>query len=210
MGSTLPPLTESQFREEILRASKSSYSSACLTALYLHYTELRRWNASLSLVGPGTAQDALARHYIESLAASPLISSTDRCLVDIGSGAGFPGFVLAATNPSLKVNLVESRERKWAFLKTVVRRSGLSCQCLNVRVERPLSRQIPRRIDVVTCRALTVSPAIFELMEEASPSVRFLLWCGIREPMLPKGFEVAHQISLEGSKHRRIVEILKL
>ena len=55
-------------------------------------------------------------------------------LLDLGSGAGFPGIVLAAARPDLEVTLLEARERKWAFLAAACRRAGLACRCLNARV----------------------------------------------------------------------------
>ncbi len=206
MGSSLPALTEHQFQDRLLRLSPTC-SESTLRALYLHYRELRRWNPRLSLVGPGTAADIVERHYGESLAALPLIRSDDRVLVDIGTGAGFPGLVLAAALPALSVVLTEARQRKWAFLTTAVRRCGLSCKCLDVRVERPLPRGLPREIDIVTCRALAISPELLEALEKVSPQIRFLLWSGLEAPQLPAGYLVHREVRLKNSAHRRILEI---
>ncbi len=199
-------MTVDRFREGLQRVSPHC-TDACLNKLYSHYSELCRWNPRLSLIGPGTHQEVLGRHYGESLAALPLIPPSARSILDIGSGGGFPGLVLAAARSSLKVTLVEPRERKWAFLKTAVRRCGLSCDCLNVRVERPLLREIPRDIDIVTCRAIATSSALLEVMGEASPRVRFLLWTGAKPPSLPKGYRRERELFLTGSKTRRILEI---
>ena len=207
MGNPLPELTERQFRERLLRVALSSFSSSSLEALYLHYSELRRWNPRLSLIGPGTASEAVERHYGESLAALPLIRSEDRSLLDIGSGAGFPGLVLAAARPDLQVILTEPRQRKWAFLKAAVRRCGLSCQCLDVRVGRPLPRGRPREIDIVTFRALVISPGLIEALARGFPRVRCLFWSGAKLPQLPAGFQVSRELPLSGSDHRRILEV---
>ncbi|HUF78495.1 MAG TPA: RsmG family class I SAM-dependent methyltransferase, partial [Thermoanaerobaculia bacterium] len=75
---------------------------ATLAALYAHYQELRRWSPALSLIGPAAAGDVVERHYGESLAGVPLLPAGARVLVDVGSGAGFPGFVLAAACPELE------------------------------------------------------------------------------------------------------------
>ncbi len=174
--------------------------------MFSHYRELQRWNVKLSLVGPGTAETVIERHYGESLQALSLIPAESRSLLDIGSGAGFPGMVLAAARTDLKVTLVEPRERKWAFLESAKRRAGLSCRCLNVRVESPLPRSLPRHLDIVTYRALTISPTILEALVSSSPQARFLVWCGKEEPMVPDCCELVGELSLPGSKHRRIVE----
>lgn len=215
MGSQLPPFTEIQFRREIATISPVELPNSVLDSLFLHYNELRRWNPRLSLVGPGTAYDMINRHYGESLAALPWIRPTDRRLVDIGSGGGFPGLVIAAACPALsgcalRVTLVESKERKWAFLRSVIRRSGLSCDCLNARVRRPLPGEFFHEIDVVTCRALMVSPGLLEALCESSPRVRILLWLGESAPRLPAGLEVSRELVLAGSRHRRILEICRV
>lgn len=207
MGSPLPALTERQFRDRLSRLLPLPCPDSGLHALYLHYTELRRWNPRLSLVGPGTAGEVVERHYGESLAALPLIRSRDRVVLDIGSGAGFPGLVLAAVRPSLDVTLTESRQRKWAFLSSAVRLCGLSCQCLDVRVGRPLPRGLPRKIDIVTCRAIAISSGLLEALAESSPRIRFLLWSGTRPPPLPDGYRVSQELPLGGSHRRRILEI---
>ncbi len=208
MGSPLPFLAEAQFRQRLSRISPAGYPDSPLGVLYGHYAELRRWNSRLSLIGPGTATEILERHYGESLAALPLIQPSDRSLLDIGTGGGFPGLVLAAALPSLRVTLVEPRERKWAFLKTAVRRCGLSSRCLNVRIDLPLPRELPSEIDVLTCRAVSLSVRLLEALFAVSPQVRFLIWSGARTPELPEVCRVEREVSLAASKHRRILEIV--
>ncbi len=208
MGHPLPEISLAQFQDGLRR---HPFFTECLAeSLHLHYLELRRWNPRLSLVGPGTAGEVIERHYAESLAALPLLRDTDRRLVDLGSGAGFPGLVLAAARPDLEVTLVEARERKWAFLKSAIRRSGLSCRCLNARVEASLPEGFPTEIDLVTSRALAISPEIFAAVFARSPGARFLLWHGAASPQLSPGLTVPREIHLPGSEHRRILEIQRL
>ncbi len=206
MGSQLPQLTEIQFNRRLLTVCPDC-DSQVQAALYTHYLELCRWNQRLSLVGPGTAKTVVERHYGESLAALPLIQASDRSLLDVGSGAGFPGLVLAAALPRIQVTLVESRERKWAFLQTAARRCGLSSQCLNVRVDKPLAKEIPGEIDIVTCRAVNLSSGLFDTLRESFPGARFLFWCGAQVPDFPKSCSVEREIALPGSSRRRILEI---
>ena len=176
-------------------------------ALYSHYDQLRRWNPRVSLVGPGTAERVVERHYGESLAGLAFLDGTESTLVDIGSGGGFPGFVLAAARPRQSSVLVEPKTRKWAFLKAAIRAAGLSCRCLNARVDRPLPAELPEKIDVVTLRALALPAAAFEALRDHSPQVRFLLWHGEGLPALPPGFHVSREMRLPMSERRRVVEV---
>lgn len=204
----LPPLADGELARELSLLSPEPLSDATVRALSVHYEELRRWNRKLSLVGPGTVAETLERHYGEALAALPLIPVTARTLVDIGSGAGFPGFVLAAARPELDVTLVEPRERKWAFLRAAVRRASLSSHCLNARVGLQLPEGLPPEIDVVTLRALKLEPTVMAtLAERLSPKGRFLLWVGAEPPHLPSGWELAGQEIFPRAQARRVVAL---
>jgi len=173
--------------------------------LHDHYRELRRWNRRLSLVGPGTADEVIGRHYGEALAALPLLGGRG-VLVDIGSGAGFPGFVLAAVRPRWSVTLVEARQRKWAFLEAARRRAALSCRCLNARVGVRLPPEFPGRVDVVTMRAVRLpAPALAAVAGRLSDTGRLVLWVGAEEPPLPAGFEWEEELPLAASARRRII-----
>lgn len=180
------------------RLSPEPLAEGVAERLHGHYLELCRWNTTLSLVGPGTVETILERHYGESLAALPWIPETGN-LVDIGSGAGFPGLVLAVARPLLRVTLVESSERKWAFLNAACRRTSLPCQCVNARVATPLPAGIPPSIDAVTVRAVKVSPELFEpLLPRLALGGRLLLWCGGRAPQLPRGLDLEGHARLGG------------
>jgi len=200
MGATLPSLDRARFVERLRACAPEVLTAATEEALWAHYQELRRWNERLSLVGPGTANEVIERHYGEALAALPLLDGATS-LLDIGSGAGFPGLVLAAARPALAVTLVEARERKWAFLVAACRRARLSCNCLNARVSAAL--EMPS-VEVVTWRAVRLPPAAVAAL--AAISKRMLLWSGADEPVPPAGWHSARRVSLAGSTTRRIVE----
>ena len=209
MGNVLPAIPERQFRDHLSRRSPTPLSERALDALWAHFVELRRWNPKLSLIGPGTTAEILDRHYGESLAALELLDASDRVLLDVGSGGGFPGLVLAAARPDLAVTLVEPRQRKWAFLMTAVRRGGLSCKVLDARVERPLnpSWALPEAIDVVTLRALTATQDLLGVLRATSPNARFLLWRGREALDSRSGLTVGREIPLPG-EHRKILELV--
>ena len=127
MAFRLPTISGDEFAAGIAALSPEPLAAPAQAALYAHYLELRRWNERLGLIGPGTADEVLVRHFGESLAALPLIPRSARQGLDLGSGGGFPGLVLAAARPNLQMTLVEARERKWAFLIAAARRASLPC-----------------------------------------------------------------------------------
>lgn len=207
MAAPLPDLPLEEFRRRLEAAAPPvDLTPPLVHALHAHYRELRRWNPGLSLVGPGAAADVVERHYAESLEGVPLIPTGARTLVDVGSGAGFPGFVLAAALPEVAVTLVEPRERRWAFLLAASRRAALPCRCLGARVGSPLPAGLPERIDVVTTRALRLPPQALEaLAERLTGSARVLVWAGEAAPPGPSGFTVVAERPIPGSTHRRII-----
>ncbi len=209
MSVPLPELILDDFRRRLDAASPFPVSERTLEALFAHYRELRRWSPALSLVGPAAAADVVERHYAESLEGVPLIPAEARTLVDVGSGAGFPGLVLAAALPALEVTLVEPRERRWAFLLAACRRAALPCRCLDARVEDPLPPGFPERIDVVTVRALKLSPDLLgALGGRLTGRGRILVWVGEAEPELAPGLVLGRTREIAGSERRRIVELV--
>ena len=208
MGAELPMLEREEFDIRLQECSPVPISAQVRADLYLHYQELRRWNRSLSLVGPSPRDEIVERHYGESLAAAPLIGKEDKKAVDLGSGAGFPGLVLAMARPDLEVFLVEARERKWAFLTTVCRKAALSATCLNARVGATLPEGVPETIDVVTSRALKLSPEVLAAVtRRLSPAGQLLLWTGKTDPRMPAGLTVVASRPLAGATARRLIQV---
>ena len=206
MGSPLPEISLERFRIGLEARSPVALDPGTIERLHTHYRELRQWNRTLSLVGPSSAEDVIARHFGESLAALPLLPSSAVTVVDVGSGAGFPGLVLAAARPDLRVTLVEPRQRKWAFLAAAARRAGLSCICLNARVESPLPPGLPAEIDLVTSRALSLAGVLEPLADRVVPGGSILLWLGREGPPRLPGFETGREARLPGD-FRRICEL---
>jgi 16S rRNA (guanine527-N7)-methyltransferase len=202
----LPRLSLSGFAAGLAPVSPEPLGSAAVDSLYALYEELARWNQKLNLIGPGTAGEILTRHFGESLAALPLLPPAARRGLDLGSGAGFPGLVLAAARPKLAMTLVEARERKWAFLLAAARRASLSCRCLNARVRLPLPPGLPESLDVITSRALRLDAEIWgALAGRLGTEGRALLWVGERDPGLPTNLVPCGEVKLAGSDRRRIL-----
>lgn len=113
---------------------------------------LKRWQKAINLVGPSTLPLVWERHILDSAQLEPLIPQEARTLADLGTGAGFPGLVLAAMRPDLQVTLVEADARKAAFLGEAARQMALPVppRVVVARIE----AAPPSRADVITARAL--------------------------------------------------------
>ena len=208
MPFALPPISRKNFAKGLANLSPEPLDNRAIDALHTHYQELSAWNRLLSLIGPGTIDEVLERHYGESLAALPLVPVEARIGLDIGSGAGFPGLILAAARTGLEMTLVEAREKKWAFLSAAARKASLPCPCLNVRVAVPLPAGIPASLDLVTARALKLDPGVLgALAERLGPAGRILLWLGEEDPALPATLVPGRTVKLPGSQRRRILEL---
>ena len=207
MGTSLPRIDRATFVSELGRLSPVELDGGVCERLWIHYCELARWSPRLSLVGPGSAENLLERHYGESLAGLALLEPGDRVLVDVGSGAGFPGWVLAAARPDLQVTLVEARQKKWSFLSLVSQKAALPCRCLNARVGAVLPEGFPSQIDVVTWRAWRPGTAeASALADRLSDDGRFLVWAGRERPESLAGARPRRRQALPGAASREILE----
>jgi 16S rRNA (guanine527-N7)-methyltransferase len=112
---------------------------------------LLKWQKAVNLVSPSTLNHAWERHFLDSLQLLPLVPGNIKTAVDLGSGAGFPGMVMAVARPDLAITLIESDSKKCSFLKTVSRETNTRVDIINERIEAVL----PISIDLITARALT-------------------------------------------------------
>jgi len=104
------------------------------------------------LVGPREPSRLWTRHVLNSVVVAPLIPPGAR-VVDVGTGAGLPGIVLAIARPDLRIDLVEPLERRTTFLSEVVEQLGLTgCRVVRGRAEDVI--ETVGRADVVTSRAV--------------------------------------------------------
>ena len=97
---------------------------------------LVKWNQKINLTSEKSSQDILLRHIYDSLQYAPVISPKDE-IVDIGSGAGFPGIPLKIIYPELVATLIESQRKRCSFLETVIFELGLKgTKVINDRAEK--------------------------------------------------------------------------
>ncbi len=137
-----PPLSPEAFQ------ALTGVSDDTLARLAAYVELLGKWQRRINLVGRGTLADVWRRHVLDSAQLLPLLPADARAVLDLGSGAGFPGLVLAVMGTA-PAQLVERNSRKCAFLREVVRVTEAAAIVHNCRIE----DLKPFAADVVTARA---------------------------------------------------------
>lgn len=129
-------------------------SRETIERLQIYNSLLSKWNPKINLVAKSTIDDVWHRHFADSAQLWPLADNPKGSWLDIGSGAGFPGLVIAAIaaekSPSLKVSMIESDVRKSVFLQTVAREMGIESEIITKRIEDVSSRSA----NIISARAL--------------------------------------------------------
>jgi 16S rRNA (guanine527-N7)-methyltransferase len=136
-------------------------SRETLDRLSAYVDLLKAWNPRINLVGGNSLGDVWRRHILDSAQLCPLLPPRCRVLLDLGSGAGLPGLILAILGVP-EVHLVEADQRKAAFLREAVRVTGASATVHARRIE----TLPPFAVDVVTARALA---PLADLLALAAP-----------------------------------------
>jgi 16S rRNA (guanine527-N7)-methyltransferase len=125
-----------------------SLTSGQLEELEGHYKFLLRWNERMNLTRLTSVEDAVRLHYCESLLLGIMLPPGRLRIVDVGSGAGFPGIPIAIVRPECEVSLVECNRRKAVFLREACRKLP-NTEVLPVRAE-----DIKRDFDWIVSRAV--------------------------------------------------------
>jgi len=108
-----------------------------LNRLFVYFRELKHWSRKINLIAKkATDEEILEKHFLDSLTLLPLLQGDNPHLLDIGTGAGFPGLVCKVVKPELQLTLVEPRQKRVAFLSHISRTLQLeNISILDCRVE---------------------------------------------------------------------------
>ncbi|MET0496990.1 MAG: 16S rRNA (guanine(527)-N(7))-methyltransferase RsmG [Steroidobacteraceae bacterium] len=188
-------------------------SAARAAQMLVLLDELDDWNQRMNLTAIRDRDAQITKHLLDSLSLQPLLQGAR--IVDVGTGAGFPGIPLAIANPDREFTLLDSTAKKLKFVDHVAQKLGLAnITTVHTRAE---TFRTPWRFDTVTSRAV-------------GPVSRFIEWSGHlcvgggrllamkgREPQdelqaLPSGWKVAavHRVEVPGlDEERHIVEICR-
>jgi 16S rRNA (guanine527-N7)-methyltransferase len=171
-------------------------SRETLARLRAHVELLRRWQSVKNLVAPATLPDIWRRHVLDSAQVLGLIGDA-KTMADLGSGAGFPGMVLAimlsGQGRPVRVHLVESNARKASFLREVGRATDAPVEIHAVRIDTFVAEA--GGIDLVTARALAPMAELLRMSEQ-------LLKSGARGVFM-KGQDVEQELT-DAAKSWRI------
>jgi 16S rRNA (guanine527-N7)-methyltransferase len=140
-------------------------SRETITSLKKYEDILIKANKTLNLVGKSTINDIWTRHFLDSAQVIDLIDKNDKTLVDLGSGAGFPGLVLAITLKDrkipLKIKLIDKSPKKVKFLKDMINKLQLDVEVINQNI-----LEDPKKLldDVFVARAFKPLKIILQLI----------------------------------------------
>jgi 16S rRNA (guanine527-N7)-methyltransferase len=141
-------------------------SRGTLDRLVTYENLLKRWQKTINLVAPSTVGDIWHRHFADSAQLWQYRPAGAQTWLDLGTGAGFPGLVLAilgAEAGDSRHILVECDNRKAAFLREVARDTGAPVDILCTRIENDETRAKLAMVDCVTARALAPLPRLLEI-----------------------------------------------
>ena len=146
-----------------------------------YFAELKKWSRKINLIAKSaTDEQIIENHFLDSLTLLPLLTGSGSHLLDIGTGAGFPGLVCKAARPDLPVTLVESRAKRVSFLGHIVRTLGLqntTILCCRVEDEEVLPSH--QTFSHITGRAVTEIGPFLTMVERFSlASPRLVLMKG--------------------------------
>nr|WP_194075190.1 16S rRNA (guanine(527)-N(7))-methyltransferase RsmG [Methylobacterium durans] len=185
-------------RERVLTAAGVSRETA--TRLDLYVSQLQRWQSVKNLVGPATLSEVWTRHVADALQLLALAPNA-RTWLDLGSGAGIPGLILAiagAERPGFRVDLVESNARKCAFLTEAIRITGAPARVRNARIEAVIADHVG--VEIVCARALA---SLDQLLAWTEPVLK-----SGTTGLFPKGREVEAELTEAARRWRFVYDLL--
>ncbi|MDY5441152.1 MAG: 16S rRNA (guanine(527)-N(7))-methyltransferase RsmG [Candidatus Enteromonas sp.] len=145
-----------------------SLSPDTIEKLHRYAVLLKEWNEKMNLTAITEENEVIEKHFYDSLLAASVYDFSNKKIADIGSGAGFPGMVLALVYPSAKVTLIDATKKKFLFLETVVKE--LQIPNVKFHIGRVEDMKMEREtFDCVTSRGFA---AMNVFLEVAAPLTR--------------------------------------
>jgi 16S rRNA (guanine527-N7)-methyltransferase len=144
-------ITASDIEQTFKRAGITVFNQVSYDRMAAYAELLERWNARLNLTALRSSEEILRRHLLECAFAANKLPEDIDTLMDYGSGAGFPGMIIAICRPEIAVTLAEAQGRKASFLREVVRTLGIPAEVYEGRVEQMPEQQ---QFHAVTMRAV--------------------------------------------------------
>ena len=154
----------------------SQVSRETIISLEKYEEFLIKANNNLNLIGNSTLNQIWHRHFLDSFQAIDFISNNEKTLVDIGSGAGFPGLILSIIAQDrkipLKIKLIEKSSKKIFFLKEIINKLKLNAEAINQNVEH---ENFKFRDEVFIARAFKPLPKILQLIHSKAKNFKKII-----------------------------------
>lgn len=156
-------MTREEFKSLVMQELNIDLSNEILNKLETYADFLLEYNEHTNLTAIKTKDEVYLKHFFDSLTLTKIATFTNEKLLDVGTGAGFPGMVLAIVFPNLEVTLLDSNNKKTTFLKECIQKLALSnVTIVNSRAE-DFSRLHREEYDYVTSRAVAELRILLEL-----------------------------------------------
>lgn len=194
---------------ELLAPFAVSLSDETIDILLQYLYQLLEWNKKINLTSIRTAEECITRHFGESFFLSYAVPLRGR-LLDVGSGAGFPGLALKLLVPALDVTLLEPVAKKRAFLKEVARNCKMgSVRILGSRIQDFRLQEEPGSFDIVTARAVGAFESVIAAAScLLKPGGHLCLWLSGRQAgeirATNPGVQWADPIPIPRSRERQL------
>lgn len=147
----------------LLEAQMPFLTDAQKAQFLTYYEMLIDWNTRMNLNAVTEAEAVVQKHFLDSLAAEPLLPHGAR-VIDVGTGAGFPGVPLAILRPDVKLTLLDSLNKRIAFLSAVCDALSIPAVCVHMRAEDAgRDNRYRAAFDVALSRAVSALPVLVEL-----------------------------------------------
>lgn len=148
---------------DLLKQTIPNLTDEACDKFIAYYDLLIDWNTRMNLTAITEPEDVVKKHFYDSLAALPYLENGVK-VADVGTGAGFPAIPLLIMNPTLRITLVDSLQKRITFLEEVLKTLGLSAECVHARAE-DFGRDPKYRgsYDATVSRAVAALPVLLEL-----------------------------------------------
>ncbi len=156
-------IPESASRQDVVDSFNVSRES--LKKLDIFVELLKKWQKSINLVGPKEIERLWSRHIADGLQLAQAVPQSVKSIVDLGSGSGIPGIIIAIALEAraVEVHLVESNGKKAAFMRDAIRKTQVAGKVHCARIEDVYNQPWVDRIELVTARALAPLPLLVKL-----------------------------------------------
>ncbi len=148
---------------ELLKQTIPNLTDEACDKFVAYYDLLIDWNTRMNLTAITEPEEVVKKHFYDSLAALLYLKDGAK-VADVGTGAGFPAIPLLIMNPTLKITLVDSLQKRITFLEEVLKTLQLSAECVHARAE-DFGRdpKVRGRFDATVSRAVASLPVLLEL-----------------------------------------------